>query len=721
MPPRGKNPASAPPEVVTRPALPWNAGRLLVPAPWQNQDAEWRFPLVTLEEPGQVGPFARQEWSVQVRGLSAADVTASDLTAHGFCLQISDQRTVAGWMAAAGVLVIDLPTGLRLELLSTDQRVENVGAFQELEVDDGAVCLMHHDQGKAGTRATLLFRSESRIRLRELAETWSAVQPLRQWEASQDPLKPFWAAQSALRPAANLALARATDDLLAGLRQASGVLPTWWSIGQAENGQGQRTDDLYALTRAWAGIHAPVAIALVQTALSAQRANGAIPRIVRPDGLHDDQWAPLPLLARSAWVAWQAEPNRTFYDDVMPRLQNYLLWAITYYDPEWRGLPIWRDAREAWTPETYNPLVATADLPSMLASELDAYRDLTRAVPAGPVVEDDLLRYRASLGRTLSGFFWNKDTTMFQDRFPAGDHVIRLTLSAALPLLDTTLARDSLQPVAERLARGGSLRDANGVREWSPWPDDPAPPPIREAHQLLIMDALEGAGESEVAASLRQDLALRHTDETLRGLEPAEASLRVVTLGRPAQQAQPFAMVSPLLTWLDGHRIGVMVTALGLLVALLTGIVMSYFFKRTVTSQSAQTSFGLARRLYQEQQYDEARDLLSEILDSGRKFPGIYLHLGNIEFRQGQWEAAETAYRTELKRDPNAVVAELNLALVLLQQQRKQEALSLYAGITNRYARPDPATARRAATAIRLLAEHPLPRLYADAPVEEKE
>jgi tetratricopeptide (TPR) repeat protein len=616
---------------------------------------------------------------------------------------------------------MDLPSGVRLELLSPDQTVETVGGFQELDVDDGAVVLMHHDLGKTGSRAILLFRSEPRARLREQAVIWATVQPLRQWEASQDPLRPFWAAQSALRPAANLALAQATDDMLAGLRQASGVLPTWWSLGQAENGQGQRTDDLYLLTRAWAGIHAPVAIALVQAALSSQRGNGAIPRIVRPDGLHDDQWAPLPLLARSAWVAWQAEPNRSFYDEVMPRLQNYLLWAITYYDPEWRGLPIWRDAREAWTPETYNPLVATADLPSLLASELDAYRDLARAVPAGPVVEDDLIRYRASLGRTLSGFFWNKDATMFQDRFPAGDHVIRLTLSAALPLLDTTLARDSLQPVAERLARGGSLRDSNGVREWSPWPDDPAAPPIREDHQLLIMDALEGAGESEVAASLRQDLALRHTDEPLHRLEPAEAALRVVTLGRPAQHAQPFAMVSPLLTWLDAHRIGVMITTLGLLVSLFTGIVTSYFFKRTLTAQSAQTSFGLARRLYQEQQYDEARALLSEILDSGRKFPGVYLHLGNIEFRQGRWEAAEMAYRTELKRDPNAVSAELNLALVLLQQQRKQEALSIYAGITNRYAQPDPASARRAANAMRLLAEHPLPRLYADPHVEEKE
>jgi len=712
---------SAPPEVVTRPALPWSAGRILVPTPWQNQDAEWRFPLVTLEKPGQVGPFARPEWWVQVSGLSMADLTSSDLTAHGFCLHTTDQRTMAGWMAAAGVLIMDLPPGVRMELKALDQSVVTAGAFQELDVDDGSVCLMQHDQGKATQRAILLFRSVPRASLRAQAEAWLTANPLRQWEASQEPLQPFWAAQSALRPAANLALARATDDLLAGLRPAAGVMSSWWSLSQADSGPGQLTNDLYMLTRAWAVIHAPVAVALVQTALSAQRANGAIPRIVRPDGLHDDQWAPLPLLARSAWVAWQASPNRAFYDEIMPRLRDYLLWAITYFDPEWRGLPIWRDAREAWTPETYNPLVATADLPSLLASELDAYRDLARAVPAGPVVDEDLLRYRASVGRTLSGFFWNKEATMFQDRFPAGEHVIRLTLSAALPLLDTTLARDSLQPVAERLTRGGSLRDPNGAREWSPWPDDPEPPPIRDDHQLLIMDALEGAGEGEVAASLRQDLALRHTEEPPRRLNPAEAALRVVTLGRPAQSAQPFAMVSPLLTWLDAHRMGVMITTLGALVLLLTGIITGFYFKRTVTVQSAQTSFGLARRLYQERQYEEARALLMDILDSGRKFPGVYLHLGNIEFRRGQWEAAEQAYRTELKRDPNAVLAELNLALVLLQQQRKQEALSIYASITNRYALPDPNSARRAATAIRLLGDHPLQKPYPDMREDAKQ
>lgn len=689
---------------------------MLVPAPWQTEDTEWRFPLVTLDTPGSIGPHSNQDWSVVLHGLSPEDMVASDLTAHGFCLQTSPSTSVYAWVAAAGCLILDFPPIFQLQLRADGHPVETAGAFQELEAADGSVCVMQQDVGGAGRRAVLLFRSAAQATLRSWAETWIRAEPQRKWEASQAPLQPFWAAQSALRPAANLVLARTTDDLLAGLRPASGALPSWWSLGQATSGLGQRTDDLYALTRAWSSIYPTVAIALVKSALSAQRADGAIPRVVRPDGLHDDQWEPLPLLARSAWVAWQADPTRSFYDEIMPRLQNYLRGAISYFDPEWRGLPIWQDGREAWTPETYNPLVATADLPSLLASELDAYRDLTRAVPAGPAVPDEFLGYRASLGRTLSGFFWNKEATMFQDRFPAGEHVVRITLSAALPLLDTTLGHDSLQPVAERLSRVGSLRDPHGAREWAPWPDDPEPPPIREDHQLLILDALEGAREFEIAAALRQDLALLHMSEPARRLDPLEAALRVVTLGRPAQAAKPFAMVSPFLTWLDAHRTGVLATGLGVMFVVLVSIITGFYLKRTLTTQSAQVSMGLARRLYQEQKYEQARALLLEIVDSGRVFPGLQFQLGNAEFRRGEWEAAEQAFRAELKLDPNAFMAELNLALTLLQQRRKQEALSIYANITNRYAAADPLTARRAATALQLLNEHPLQRPYPDAP-----
>ena len=704
--------------MVTRPVLTWQAGRLLVPAPWQNQDAECRFPLRTLATPGQIGPFTTSAWYACLQGAGAITISATDLDAHGFQLQVNDTGTVAGWMAAAGVLVLDVPNGLTLELKCDEVTVTRNGRLQEIETDDGAVCIAQTMEGRGLNRIVLVHRMADPLLVRNLAEReWpSAAQS---WKASQQVLEPFWSVQSPSRPAHNLALAGAVDDLSAALRSPSGMIPFTWSFGPSDGGPGQPTDDLYGLVRAWSYLAPSIATDLVKSSLSAQSDDGAIPRVVRPDGFHDERWAPLPLLARSAWLAWQAAPDKSFHEFVLPRLQRYLTWAISYFDPEWRGLPIWRDAREAWIPETYNPLVASADLPSMLASELDAFRDLARAMPYGPPPDDELLRYRGSLGRTLAGFFWNPESTMFQDRFPAGQHVLRFTLSAALPMLDTTLGRDALLPVAERLAWGGSLRDPRGAREWSVWPEDTELPPVREAHQLLVLDALEGAGARDVATGLRQDLAMRFAAEAPRQLELTEAALRVIALGKPVLSGQPFAMTSPLLTWLDRHRMAVMSWAVGLVVGILTLVVISFMFKRTVTTQTAGTALGLARRLYQEQHYDQAYQLLNEVLASGRNFPGLQLNIGNAAFRLGRWDEAEAAYRTELKTNPNAVMAQLNLALTLLHQQRKQEACEQYQSVTNRYAKADPVMATRAATALRLLADHPFYRTTANAGDED--
>ncbi len=697
----------------------WQAGRLLVPAPWQNQDAECRVHLLALEMPGQIGPFPGPGWQASLQGATALSCSATDLNAHGFQLQVDHVGTVTGWMAAAGVLVLDVPLGLTFELTCNEATVTRSGSVQEVETNEGVACIAHHAEGRASRTIVLAYRMSDPLLVRSLAERdWPNA--TLSWKASQQPLEPFWSGQSPLRPAHNLALACAVDDLTAALRGASGVLPFIWSFGPSDGGPGQPTDDLYGLVRAWSCLQPAIATDLVKSALSAQSDDGAIPRVVRPDGFHDERWAPLPLLTRCAWLAWQALPDKSFHDYVMPRLQRYLHWAISYFDPEWRGLPIWRDAREAWTPETYNPLVASADLPSMLASELDAFRDLARAVPYGPPPDEDLLRYRGSLGRTLGGFFWNPETTMFQDRFPAGHHVLRFTLSATLPMLDTTLGRDALLPVAERLAWGGSLRDPRGVREWSPWPEDAELPPVRESHQLLVLDALEGAGAREVAAGLRQDMAMRHAAEAPRRLELSEAALRVITLGKPVLSGQPFAMTSPLLTWLDRHRMAVMSWTVSLVAGVLVLIIISFMFKRTVTTQTAGTALGLARRLYQEQHYDQAYQLLNEVLASGRTFPGLQLNRGNAAFRLGRWEEAEAAYRSELKANPNAVMAQLNLALTLLNQQRKQEASEQYQSVTNRYAEADPLMAQRAATALRLLADHPFYRVDPDPAALEK-
>ena len=699
MPSRGKNP---PHEKVTRPRLGWRAGRLLVPSAWQTRDPEWRQQLVTLAEPGQVGPLARLGWSMAVTGLGAQPGSTVDLTAHGFCVETPGGPRAVGWMAAAGLLVMDLPPEAKAELHADDLHVERTGNLQVLETAEGVVGLLVQPS-PTGWRAVMGNRAVDQRQLVELMENWAGEDSWLRWQESQEPLADFWAVQRA-EPAADLeSRARAVDDLEAGLRQPAGELAYPWMLGHTAEGEGQVTDHLYAQVRAWSMLHPPTAAALVKAVLSTQRENGTIPRLIRPDGFHDSQWMPLPLLARSAWVAWQAKPNREFHDYVMPRLQRYLEWAIGYFDPEWLGLPRWQDARESWIPELYDITVASADLPALLISELDALRDLAQAVSSGGQPLEALMNYRAGLGRTLTSYFWNKEQSRFHDRIVGAQHVARLTLSATLPLLDTTLPRDTLHPVAEPLDREGSLRGTNGIQDWMAWPDEPVPPLSRDGHQLLVFDALNGAGETLMAQRLREDLAARPKDAAAGRLEAEAAALQVVVYGCAPEITPDFAVLMPVLGWMDQHRKLVAWATLAPLALLLTGVIAGFILKRRLTVQAAETSLGLAQRLYAEQRYEESYQLLRDIVDSGRTFQGLQFRLGNTEFRRGQLAEAEAAYRAELAQNPNAVESSLNLALTLLHAGRPDEAKDLYATVTNRFHQAAPEMAKRAALALELM------------------
>jgi hypothetical protein len=669
--------------------------------------------LATLQEPGHVGSLNDASWALQVQWSRKPAASAFDLTAHGYRLDDTTGQRAVAWVAQAGVLVMDLPGDAQANLVAPDHTVVRSGDYQFVDATDHTVGLFIRKTSQ-GQRVILACRTSDSQSIQALIESWIQTPIESLWVASAEPYGVFWAGQSPGSTGNFQALARAVDGLSMTLRAPAGGLPFWWAYGKNEEGEGQITNHLYAQVRAWSIVHPPVAASLVKSVLSAQQEGGSIPRVVRPDGFHDIQWTPLPLLARSAWMAWQAEPNREFHDYVMPRLHRYLQWAISYYDPDWSGLPVWRDAREAWIPETYDPLVASTDLPALLASELDAMRDLTRAMPSGGPSLDAFVRYRTSLSRVLSGFFWNRDATIFQDRFPAGDHVIRLTLSAALPLLDTTLSRDTLQPVAERLAPGGALRDQRGARDWAAWPDEPSPPPVREEHQLLILDALEGVGEMEIASRMRQDLATRFTEETEHPVEARAAALRLVVLGRSVSPARPFAMISPLLSVLDRYRMMVVAGVIAVIVILLLAIVGAFMAKRSMTIQNTDASAGLAHRLFQEGKYAEARLLMREIVDSGRTFPGMFTRLGNNEYRLGNMAAAEDAFRKELDQDPNAAVATLNLALTLIHSERVEEAKPLYQDITNRFNMAAPELAARAALALKLLSNNPPPTAFSE-------
>lgn len=632
---------------------------------------------------------------------------AIELTAHGFQILDSDGDELVAWVPMAGVLVMDFPSNAEVHLVSSKARIQTAADYTFIDSSDCSV--LHFSQALKGRQRHILAnRPADPQEIRRLIDPWVEESFIEQWRAVGAHFASFWNGQQV---AASHALARAVDTMSMTLRAPTGSLSSFWVLGEAGDGTGLVANDLYTLTKAWVAICPPVAVQLIKAVMSAQQESGEIPRIIRPDGFHDFAWAPTPLLARSAWVVWQSQPDRSFHDYMLPRLQRYLTWAINYFDPDWTGLPAWRDAREAWIPEAYTPGVASPDVASFLISELDALRDLCKAVPSGGPSMTPLLQYRASLSRTISGHFWDKESAMFKSRRVNGEFMSRLVLSDALPLLDTSLPRDMLQTIADHFSPGGLLHDAAGLRDWNLIREGDAPGPVREEHQLILLDALEEVGLAEQANSLRELLAKRFEDENASPVESAAACLRLCILGGAGEIQKRSTLIPSFITSLDRRRLLVSSGVVALLMVALLGLVGSFMAKKLMTIQAAETSAGLARRNYQEGNFEGSRKILEEVLESGRIFPALFLQLGNAEFRLSRFDSAEAAYRKELEKDPNAVAATLNLALTLLKSGRVEESILLYQEVTNRFAVADPVLARRAAKALVLLEAN-------DAPVE---
>ena len=58
------------------------------------------------------------------------------------------------------------------------------------------------------------------------------------------------------------------------------------------------------------------------------------------------------------------------------------------------------------------------------------------------------------------------------------------------------------------------------------------------------------------------------------------------------------------------------------------------------------------------------------------ELPIVHVNLGNVEFREGNMEAADKRYRTALELDPDSIVARTNLAWTSLRLKRFDAALA---------------------------------------------
>lgn len=86
--------------------------------------------------------------------------------------------------------------------------------------------------------------------------------------------------------------------------------------------------------------------------------------------------------------------------------------------------------------------------------------------------------------------------------------------------------------------------------------------------------------------------------------------------------------------------------------------------RRVITEEDVQSAIIKAEELRRVKRYQEAIDLLVDVLQAGLLKPSIYFRLGNIYYDMGDLSRAEYAYKRAIEFAPEHINAHYNLSVV---------------------------------------------------------
>ncbi|MDX1763284.1 MAG: tetratricopeptide repeat protein, partial [bacterium] len=100
---------------------------------------------------------------------------------------------------------------------------------------------------------------------------------------------------------------------------------------------------------------------------------------------------------------------------------------------------------------------------------------------------------------------------------------------------------------------------------------------------------------------------------------------------------------------------------------------------------SADRYFAEANRLYREERFSEARDIILKLLAHYPENPRLHNNLGNLLFKEGMLEEAMTHYRKALEYSPGYVIASANVAMLSLMAGDTDAAFGILSKIEPDY------------------------------------
>lgn len=97
--------------------------------------------------------------------------------------------------------------------------------------------------------------------------------------------------------------------------------------------------------------------------------------------------------------------------------------------------------------------------------------------------------------------------------------------------------------------------------------------------------------------------------------------------------------------------------------------------KRSITEADVESAIVRAEELRKQKHYQEAINLLVDVLEAGLLKPRIYYRLGNIYYDMGDLDRAEYAYKRTIEFSPEHINAHYNLSVVYKKKGMIEESV----------------------------------------------
>ena len=400
-------------------------------------------------------------------------------------------------------------------------------------------------------------------------------------------------------------------------------------------------EDLPPAIAAWAMADAAVAAKLLEEWLATADGNARL----RPA---------CPVVCQLAERVAEVLPeSEAWISRLLPALAKVLEGEFARHDASGTGLPRWTSAAESLFPAEFAPGRFTVDLAVLLSNEAAAFcrlaagrADLDRALGEAEGEQSELDVW-------LKQTFWNVEASAFDRHDDGADSRPDRSPCGFLPLVWGGRTEDMSAGLRSRVLE----LDATA------WP--------ARAWVMFFALLMKTPHSSVMAQMRRQGLPA--------GASPAQqAAWTTLTLGADAARSHYLEAIPPAVRWLDVHgRVlarGSLACAAALL-ALLLG--WSIVHRENRGANGVGDWERRARIACEEGEHARAAALYGRAARCGSAAYFRYRQAGEWMHLE-RFADAEAAYRDVLAREPETPNARLNLALAVLKQGRREEALQLY-------------------------------------------